>query len=824
MVGRARELAMLHAVWAHVVQGHGRVVSIVGEAGMGKSRLVTAWRVSLRRQLHLYVQGSCLSYEQEKPYQPIVALLRHACGITAAHTPTMIAAKVHRLLSKIGLDPVVAAPHLLPLLGGDTASHCLAPRSPEARQACTLATLVQLCQQSSARSPLVIVVEDLHWIDAASEAWLAGLVEQLANRRILLLVTCRPGYHPPWLGCSYATQVRLSRLTLQDSAQLVHALCPLQRLPSALQHEIATCADGNPFYLTELTRSVVTDGGTQLPPVLPDTISTVLSARLDRLTPVTKRVVQTAAVIGTETSLALLEAVTQCSKEALSQSLAQLQTAALLAKTGLASEPVYTFTHGLIRETAYQALLESTRRRQHLHIAQVVTAQFATMAVMQPAWLAQQYTQAGCVEQAISYWQEAGQLAADHAAHAEAIVYFTQALTLVRTLPVTPAWVRQAFTLQCRLGGQLATRGAATPEVERTYAQALELYQQVGNAQELCSVLYGLSRMYKKRGKLRCARDLGAQMLMLAQHQGNTALLLRGHYVLGEALLWLGEFVSARAHLEHGLAAYDPQQHARQDGLAAAEPWLGCLGALAITLWFLGYPDQAMQRSAEAMHVAQALAHPYSLACALVDAAYLHWFCGDWEKLWERTETLRTLAAAHGFAELYARAMYRAGLALVKQGEIDAGLRQFHESLHALQVMGSEDAQALRFAQLAELCGDAGQPEAGLEALATAMSAETDERFDAAGRCRLQGELLLQLPCPDMRQAEVCFQQALTIAREQRAKMQELRAALCLSHLWYAQGKRTEAYQLLTPVYGWFTEGFMVPDLQAASAWLEQLA
>ena len=235
----------------------------------------------------------------------------------------------------------------------------------------------------------------------------------------------------------------------------------------------------------------------------------------------------------------------------------------------------------------------------------------------QPAWLAHHYTEAGCAEQAIPYWQQAGQRAVDRSAHAEAIAHFTQGLALLRTLPVTPARARQELTLQCSLGVQLATRGAATPEVERTYARALELCQQVGNTQELFPVLYGLSRLYKKRGKLRRARDLGEQLLVLAQYQGDAALLLRGHYVLGDALLWLGEFPAARAHLEQGIAVYDPQQHDTHDLLYEADPWLGCLGALSVTLWFLGYPDQALQRSAEALAMAHELSHPYSLARVL---------------------------------------------------------------------------------------------------------------------------------------------------------------------------------------------------------------
>jgi len=275
--------------------------------------------------------------------------------------------------------------------------------------------------------------------------------------------------------------------------------------------------------------------------------------------------------------------------------------------------------------------------------------------------------------------------------------------------------------------------------------------------------------------------------------------------------------------LEHGLAVYDPQQYDPHALLYEADPWLGCLGALSVTLWCLGYPDQALQRSTEALAQAQALSHPYSLARVLVDAAYLYWFCREWSRLQEQAAALRALAAAHGFAELYERATYRSGLALVKQGQVTEGLAQFHESMDTLQGMQSGDAQAIRLAHLAEVYRSTGRPDTGLQAVAAAMVADTEERLDAAGRSCLQGELLLLRPCPDTRQAEHCFQHALALACHQQAKSLELRAAISLSRLWQRQGKRDAARRLLAPLYGWFTEGFDTADLQEAKALLVAL-
>lgn len=823
-VGREQELAALHAVWARVRKGDGHVVGVVGEAGMGKSRLLAEFRRSLRREPHTYVQGRCVSYGQTIAYKPVLGLLRHAWGITAGDRPAVVAAKVHRRLQEVGMDPAVAAPYFLHLLESATDAERLAGLSPEEYQASMFAVLAQLSLHSSRHRPLVIEVEDLHWIDATSEAWLAALAERLTGARILLLVTFRPGYHPAWMGKSYTMQVALSRLTPHDSTRVVQALLPTPQMPAAVLHDIVTKADGNPFFLEELARSVAEQGMTQSPLPLPDTIHAVLTARIDRLAPAAKRVLQSAAIIGKEVPFSLLAAITQLPKEALSQSLAQLQAAELLREIALVPESVYAFKHGLIQETAYHAVLESTRRQQHLRIAQVLVEQFPAVATQRPAWLAHHYTEAGYAEQAIPFWQQAGQRAVDRSAHAEAIAHFTQALALLRTLPATPARARQELTLQCSLGVQLATRGSATSEVEQTYARALALCQQVGSPEELFPVLYGLSRLYRKRGKLQRARDLGEQLLLLAQQQSDSALLLRGHYVLGDTLLWLGEFPEARAHLEQGITVYDPRQHDAHDLLYEAAPWLGCLGSLSVALWFLGYPEQAKQRSAEALALAQELSHPYSLARVLADAVYLHCFCREWSQMQERAGALRELAAAHGFAELHARATYRYGLALVKQGRVAEGLAQFHESMDVLQVMQSDDAHAFRLTQLADLYRYAGQPEKGLRLLEEAMAANTEERFDAPGRLRIKGELLLALSPPDIAQAEGCFQQALTMARRQQAKLPELRAALCLSRLWQHQGRRAEARLLLAPVYDWFTEGFATADLQEAQALLDALA
>jgi DNA-binding winged helix-turn-helix (wHTH) protein/tetratricopeptide (TPR) repeat protein len=486
--------------------------------------------------------------------------------------------------------------------------------------------------------------------------------------------------------------------------------------------------------------------------------------------------------------------------------------------------PVPTFRQVLTQEAA-SAMLARPRQQYHQQMVQVLTEQFPETAEYQPELLAYHYTAAGLSEPAIVYWQRAGQHAVYRAAHGEALAHFTKGLELLHTLPVTPARARQELTLQCSLGVQLGTEGAATPEVEYAYARALELCQQVEETSALLPVLYGLSRLCKKRGELRRACELGEQFLTLAQRQHDPALLLCGHYAVGDALLWRGEFTAARMHLEQGISAYEPQRHHPHDYLYESDPWLACVGALSMTLWFLGYPDQALQRSTEALTHAQALSHPYTLARTLGYVTGLYWLRRDWQLLQERAELLRTLAAKQGFTELLALATKRCGLALIGQGQAAAGFPQIQQSMATLLALRTEERRATLLTQLAMMHGQVGQPEEGLRLLAEAMAARqiTEERLDEVGRYRLKGELLLMLPQPDARQAEDCFYRALAIARQQRAKSSELRTALCLSRLWQQQGKRAEARQLLAEIYHWFTEGFASVDLQETRMLLEAL-
>jgi predicted ATPase len=613
------------------------------------------------------------------------------------------------------------------------------------------------------------------------------------------------------------------------------SLVPLKQL-------LIARTEGNPFFLEGSVHTLVETGVlvgergsyhlAKAPPTIqvPATVQAVLAARIDRLPPDAKRLLQTAAVIGSEVPLSVLQAVATLPETALYAALAQLQAAEFLYETRLFPELVHTFKHALTQQVAYQSLLTSTRQQVHQQVAQVFETQFAETVLAQPELLAHHYTEAGCPEPAVAYWQKAGQRAMEHSAYAEAIAHLSKGVEVLKTLPDTPERARQELDLQLALGPAfVSARGPGSPAVEQVYARAQELCQQVGETPQLFPVLWGLWRLYSARCEYQRAQALGERLLSLAQQVHDAALLLEAHHALWATLVWSGEFAAARIHLEQGRALYDPQQHCAHALLYGGhDPGVCCLSHGAWSLWLLGYPDQALQSTREALTLAHALAHPASLANALRFATTLHQFRREQQAAQERAEALLALATEQGFAQQVALATIVRGWALAAQGQGTEGTAQMRQGLTAHRATGAEQSRPYNLALLAEAYGSIGQPAKGLHLLAEALTTVdcTGERGWEAELYRLKGELLLAQAGESQRvqEAEACFQQALDVARRQQAKSWELRAAMSLSRLWQQQGKRAEARELLAPIYSWFTEGFDTPDLQEAKALLDELA
>jgi class 3 adenylate cyclase/DNA-binding winged helix-turn-helix (wHTH) protein len=554
-VGRRRELATLHALLAQAREGQGQVVGVVGEPGIGKSRLVYEFQHSLHGKPLTYLASSCFSHGAATPYLPMLALLRQNCGVTEEDPPATVTAKVRASLQEVGLAPEHWAPYLLQLFELPVEMDLLATHSPQAVKARTVEALVQLPLHGARRRPLVLEFENLHWIDPTSEEVLRALVEQLVGARILLLLTYRPGYRPPWIDKSYVSQLALARLAPRHSRRLVQAVLRTTPVPESVVQVILARAEGNPLFLEELAHSAMEQGDSHRTAGVPTTIQAVLATRIDRLPLEAKRLLQMAAVIGKDIAVTLLAAIAELPEAALQGSLAHLQTVELLYETTRVADRALTFKHALIQEAAYHSLLKSTRQRYHQQIAQVLAERFPETVETQPELLAHHYTEAGLPAQAAPIWLRAGQHALERSAHVEAIAHLSKGLEVLKTLPDTLERTQLELVLQTTLGPALmATKGYATPEVEYAYVRARELCQQVGETPQLFQALWGLWYFYLVRAEFQTAHELGEQLLNLAQRVQVPVLLLLAHRVLGQTLSFLGEFSTARVHLDRALS------------------------------------------------------------------------------------------------------------------------------------------------------------------------------------------------------------------------------------------------------------------------------
>jgi predicted ATPase len=454
-------------------------------------------------------------------------------------------------------------------------------------------------------------------------------------------------------------------------------------------------------------------------------------------------------------------------------------------------------------------------------------AQFPETVATQPELVAQHYTIAGCAEQAIGYWQRAGQQASERSAHLEAVSHLTTGIELLQTLPETSAHTQQALSLYIAFGAALQiTKGLAAPEVEHAYTQARTLCQQVGETPELGTVFFGLLRFYMVRPRLHTAREIGETLLRLAQRAHDPVLFVIAHYALGSTWFYLGTLPAAHMHLEDSIARYMPDQRTALVFRMGLDPGVACQGFAAMTLWLLGYPEQALTRDHEALALAHELSHPYSLASARCWAAYIYQLRRDMSAVHEHAEAAVALSTEQGFPLWRTRGTIVRGWALALQGQGAEGLTQLRQGIAAYQATGAALFVPYFWTLLAEVCDHLGHAEDGLQALAEAhtLVEQQEERWWEAEVHRLRGVLLLRQPGTLQEEAETCFRHALDIACSQQAKSLELRAARSLARLWQQQGKRQAAYDLLAPVYHWFTEGFDTADLQDAKALLDELA
>ena len=833
LVGREYEVALLGERWERAKQAEGQIVLLSGEPGIGKSRLVQVMREHAERDAALRVEFRCSPYHQNSAFYPIIDYLHRFFQFTPQDSASDRIQKLEHKLSAYRFPQTDTLPLLAALLSLPPPENYPALTvSPQRQKQKTQEVLVAWLIEEAERHALYCPWEDIHWADPSTLELLTLLIDHVPTARLYLLLTFRPEFTPPWSTRSHMSHLTLSRLGREHVTRMIEQVAREQRLSTEMRQQIIAKTDGVPLFVEELTKMVVESVDATSPSLrqaIPTTLQDSLMARLDRLG-AAKDIAQLGATIGREFSHELLHAVASVDAEAVQQGLSQLIEAELIYPRGVSPHRQYIFKHALIQDAAYQSLLKSRRQQLHQHVAQVLVEQFPDTTETQPELVAHHYTEGGLIEQAVPYWQKAGQKAVDRSANVEAISHFTQGLALLTTLPDTSKRAQQELTLQIALGAPLiATKGYAALEVESVYTKARELCQQVGESPQLFPVLWGLWAFYTARGEHQEGHELAQQCHTLAQRVQDDGFLLEADVALGTTLLWRGELELSRAYLEHGVSLYDAARHRSHTFLYGQDPGVWCYSFLIHALWALGYPAQALRKSQEALALAEELADPHNLVFALNLSAAAHLLRGEWQLMQKPLEALFALATEQGFPYWLAEGMSLQGFLSFVNGRVKEGIEQLRQSLATLEAMGTRLNRSLRIAGLGAMYGVVGQIEEGrrLFVEAVALVEKTEEQFFAAEVYRLNGDFTLQSSVqrvePRLIEAEAWFHKAIEIAQSQKAKSRELRAATSLARLWQQRGKRVEAHKLLSAIYNWFTEGFDTRDLQEAKALLEEL-
>jgi tetratricopeptide (TPR) repeat protein len=766
-------------------------------------------------------------------------------------------------------------PYLFALLSIEEQPSPLAQMDPQIRRRRTFEALKKLFLRESLNQPLVLIFEDLHWIDGEMQGFLDVLCESLASAKLLLLTNYRPEYKHEWGQKTYYTQLRLAPFGKEEAEEFLDVLLGQSPLPAGervrvrgvendfqtLKQLILDKTQGTPFFMEEIVQELreqdlltdlrrVGSAHQYLDLHLPTTVQAVLAARIDRLTPEEKALLQQLSVIGRQFPLSLIRQVVAQPEADLYRLLASLQHKEFLYEQPAFPESEYLFKHALTQDVAYGSVLVERRKVLHEQTGQAIELLYQDKLEEHYAELAHHYQRGGNAEKAIAYLQKVGQQALQRSANQEAIAYLNTALELMTKLPDTPERAEREMLLQIQLASPLrAIKGYGAPEVERAYNRAHQLAQQTKNTTLRFAVLRGLWGVRMTQGQTPAVLELSEHMLQLAQQQLGTAPVIEAHWARGCALMSAGKFREAYAELEQGYASYRCQRHSSDAFLYSQDPGVGCLAYMGWVLWFLGYPEQARQKGREAIALAHETAHPLNVAVALGTSLVACGLRHDVQLSHEYVDALFVACAEHGFSQwVLIGELFHAWL-LAEDSDDGEGLTRMYAHLPALRANGIGLGFGLWFFVISsELFGKAGH-------IAEAMTL-IDEAFErmVSGESyvleselyRLKGELLLQqenqkpvlsvvegakgkgqkakVETEAQSEAEACFLKAAEIAQKQQAKSLELRAATSLARLWQTQGKHHAARNMLADVYNWFTEGFDTKDLQEAKALLAELA
>jgi predicted ATPase len=706
---------------------------------------------------------------------------------------------------------------------------------PQKRKAKTFDVLFAQLRQLEQKLPVLIIYEDVQWIDPTTLELLALIVERAHQMRLLLVISARPDFTTPWPDYAHVTTVSLTRLSRRDATKLITDVAQGKTLPEEVTNQILVRTDGVPLFVEEPTKAVLESGllrkreddyvldGPLAPVAIPATLHASLMARLDRLSSV-RQVAQVGAALGRQFSHELLQAAAEMPERQLNDALAQLVRAELLFRHGAPPNAQYIFKHALVQDVAYGSLLRGGRQRLHARIARAYETGFPEVVQAQPELVAHHLTEAGLNDAAIEYWQRAGDLAMARSGHAEAIHHFSVALDLLSKLADRPARAAKELELCAKLGPALVmVKGTGAPEVYAIYSRAVALEGGEDSSARF-KALWGLYYYSMTSGRLTEAAAHADELLGLAHRLGADDLILEGHHAKWALSLWCGKLAAADEHAQEGVSRYDcTRHHALAFTFSGHDPGVCARGVRAINMALSGFPQKAEKLGAEAVTLARSLSHPYSLANAMWHRAIALQIARQRQSCGDLATELLGLSEEHDFPMMRGGGMFFLGWTTADGGELEQGIALMEQGL-ALFSAVRQVSRPYMMAVLASAKADLGNSREGLELLEDALaSAEVSgERWWQAELHRLRGRLLLA--CGHHDEGEACLRRAIEISAGQQARMLELRAAISLARLWSERGRNIESRNLLTPIYGWFTEGFEMPDLREAKNLLDSLA
>jgi class 3 adenylate cyclase/tetratricopeptide (TPR) repeat protein len=832
-VGRDREIAGMRRALESAISGRGQLVAVVAEAGSGKSRLFHEFKATLPAEYKV-LEAYSVSYGKTSAWLPVLELLRNYFDLEDADDSAKRREKVRA--GQTAVDPALsdALPYLFALLGIQEDPDPLAQIYPQVKRQRTLDAIKRVILRESLEQPVVVIFEDLHWIDSQTQALLDLLADSLPNARVLLLVNYRPEYRHEWGNKSYYSQLRLDPLDSRSAGEMLATLLGESSELEPLKQTIIQRTGGNPFFIEEMLQALfdesalVRNGVVKLVRPfsqlrLPPTVQGILASRIDRQPGEHKQLLQTLAVLGKESPLALIRQVVSTAEPQLEQTLADLRAAEFIYEQPATTGVEYAFKHALTQEVAYNSLLIERRKQIHERAAQAIEALFAPSLSDRYDDLAHHYRRSGNSSKAVGYLRLAAEQAMSRSAYAEARDQLNSALELLHTqgdeleCDRTEIAVRLDLAICIKFtGGRFET--ATLKNLER----ARELCENVGDDRSRFKVLDALADQYHALAEHQKLHAVGEELIRIARHTHNSEMVGHARFWLGTFWLEEGNFTAAAEEFE--LACKLPAGELSLPDSLGWDLRIRTRSLAALAWWMLGFPERALAKSAESFDVVSRItASPSDLVLTLFWSSVLNLRLRDWKMVCSQLDEAIRLAHEHGFMNYLPLFCFERGLALARLGQIKEGLAEMLQWESAL--MRATSAQGFVFWGFADVYLAIGRPREGLEAAEHGLEViRAGSEYEAELR-RLKGELLLLISdnSSAARQADQCFRDAIDIADRQRAKSWELRATMSLARLLAKQGRRDEARAMLAEIYRWFTEGFDTTDFKDAKALLDEL-